>query len=627
MASAPALQHAALHAGAGLALNPVNQNYNPAPSSPVSTGPPLSFSSFPNVFHPHLSGQLSYQSPSAFCPSPASLSHAYAMSEIRPGIHASSATMPPPSRSSSIQSTVPSSLVAAARDTYNSATPHLSRHSVPNRSPVEILSRTPRSPLSSSSRGTQNGLSTLSPSSSTTFGNSSGQMQLDPASQLGLSSVNQSPPLKDTDVHHQIKTADGQDVRPDINARIDKGFFLCEQDWTCYRRNYFSVACSYTLTPSAASSPLYLNRSAVLEPIQAFAMTISAVVEGPGEKPVELVQHTPKRDKGPQGRPDRVKLNPHTAGAVGMFSGGSAAGSHLASGAPLPTQPGYDPSYAPQTAEQQTVATFERIQFKSATANNGKRRAAQQYYQLIVELHADVGGALGSDRWIKVATRLSAPMVVRGRSPGHYQDDHRRASSSSAGPGGAGGSDGGPGASGGSSGSRSLADSMAGLGGYGGMMGGSGYHGASGYSSVHHSPTSLNGHSLSSGSSSADPIDHGSRSATSPTYPFHHSTPFGSSMDHNRARSQMRSSGLPSFSSQLTLTEEPEEDALPELYGSRVGSIGSGVADWPSPSRGSWTLVSPSSRQSLRSELRLSPTCGRSEVLETRARYQDLSAV
>lgn len=70
----------------------------------------------------------------------------------------------------------------------------------------------------------------------------------------------------------------------------------------------------------------------------------------------------------------------------------------------------------------QVEATFERIQFKTATANNGKRRAAQQYYFLLVELLADVGSQ-HPDRWIKVAFRMSAPLVVRGRSPSHYQND------------------------------------------------------------------------------------------------------------------------------------------------------------------------------------------------------------
>jgi meiosis-specific transcription factor NDT80 len=83
-----------------------------------------------------------------------------------------------------------------------------------------------------------------------------------------------------------------------------------------------------------------------------------------------------------------------------------------------------------------TSHTFERIQFKNATANNGKRRAQQQYYHLKAELWADI--RLDHTRipvWVKVAHRVSNPVVVRGRSPSHYKNEgptsQSRASSSS----------------------------------------------------------------------------------------------------------------------------------------------------------------------------------------------------
>jgi meiosis-specific transcription factor NDT80 len=77
---------------------------------------------------------------------------------------------------------------------------------------------------------------------------------------------------------------------------------------------------------------------------------------------------------------------------------------------------------------------FERIQFQKATANNGKRRAQQQYYNLVVELYAEIASSVpGEMQWIQIARRQSHPMVVRGRSPGHYKDG-RRGSTASLGP-------------------------------------------------------------------------------------------------------------------------------------------------------------------------------------------------
>jgi hypothetical protein len=161
-------------------------------------------------------------------------------------------------------------------------------------------------------------------------------------------------------------------------------------------------------------------------------MSISAAVEETAGKAVDLIQHTPKRDKGPQLKPERVRLAPHPDGSLGLFPGGLVAGR---------IHHEYDSATAAGAAngtDLPTIAHFERIQFKSATANNGKRRAAQQYYHLVIDLFADIGGTMGVEgRWVKVAERISAPVVVRGRSPGHYQDD-RRGSSSSLGARGAG---------------------------------------------------------------------------------------------------------------------------------------------------------------------------------------------
>ncbi len=378
--------------------------------------------------------------------------------------------MPPPPRSPGAHISTFSS-ASSTRDAYKTATPHTNRHTLSPRTFAEPLTRSPQSPIQAASRTAESRGMAMAPSS-TTLGNQS--LQLDAATQLKFGTPPEGPPLEETTIIHQITTGDGQKLRPEINARIDKGFFLAEQNWTCYRRNYFSVACAYSLQPPLLTVPLFLDRGAstsgMTENIRAFAMSISAVVDGAGGKPVELVQHTPKRDKGPQGKPDRIKLLPQPSGSGGPFSGGAGASNPLASRSQIPGQQEYDSSFSPQNAQQQTIANFERIQFKSATANNGKRRAAQQYYHLVVELFADVGNSMGSSdsesRWVKIATRISAPMVVRGRSPGHYQDD-RRASSSSAGPGGGGGGGGdksgghlGSLSSGPSSGTRSMGSAM-----------------------------------------------------------------------------------------------------------------------------------------------------------------------
>lgn len=206
---------------------------------------------------------------------------------------------------------------------------------------------------------------------------------------------------------------------------------MADNDWTCYRRNYFSLNCSYGLLPAVPNGNIHLLQGGGATPqVYGFALSIAAVVDGRDGKAIELVQHTPKRDKGPQEKPGRITLAPRPAPSVGMYGADNSVGGRNM----------YDPNFGPNPGQPPTEATFERIQFKNATANNGKRRAAQQYYHLLVELYADVGQH-HQDRWVKIATRMSAPMVVRGRSPGHYQSE-RRGSNASTGQGGSGGAGG-----------------------------------------------------------------------------------------------------------------------------------------------------------------------------------------
>ncbi|KAH8597343.1 NDT80/PhoG like DNA-binding family protein-like protein [Bisporella sp. PMI_857] len=332
------------------------------------------------------------------------------MPDIKPRLGASlhsSPGMAPPSRSPLPHPTSPIS--GTIRQIYSAAQPHHLR-----RGP-DIHSRSPSAP------GAVSGVP-LSPSSASGF--------TSPTMENSLNS--QSPPLQPTEFIHSLQTSDGQPVRPEIYGKIDKGFFMADNDWTCYRRNYFSLNCSYSLVPAVPVTSVHLVQSGGTSfPVYSFALSIAAVVDGRDGKAIELVQHTPKRDKGPQEKPGRITLSPRPPPSLGIYgSETTMGGSRSIYG---------DQAFGANPGQPPTEATFERIQFKNATANNGKRRAAQQYYHLLVELFADVGNA-HPERWIKIATRMSAPMVVRGRSPGHYQSE-RRGSNASTGPGsgGAGG--------------------------------------------------------------------------------------------------------------------------------------------------------------------------------------------
>ncbi|KAJ3213176.1 hypothetical protein HDU67_003191, partial [Dinochytrium kinnereticum] len=171
-----------------------------------------------------------------------------------------------------------------------------------------------------------------------------------------------------------------------IYPKIDRGFFLADNDWTCYRRNYFQVSATFTAVDphgQRVELPCYVEIEDRLRTVTGFLINCVARTHN-GNKEIELVQHTAKRDKGPQTQPAARLCEP------------------------------MDPTVRHEDSFHSV--TFERLQFKSATANNGKRRAAQQYHVLLVELfvRCDDGSQF------KVASSESAPLVVRGRAPGHY---------------------------------------------------------------------------------------------------------------------------------------------------------------------------------------------------------------
>lgn len=229
---------------------------------------------------------------------------------------------------------------------------------------------------------------------------------------------------------------EGTTVVPTLDAEVKMGFFFSSDlVWTCYRRNYFAVNVSYGLSPWVSNSRLYLDQGNGTQPeqIQSMAVSLAAVVDGSAERTIELIQHTPKRDKGPQLSMKKELLAPtppgksHEHGGYGL---NNFCQSSSVPGPQLPLQNEGDSSqqYSPTSHGSSSFQHgFERIQFKSATANNGRRRAQQQYHQLIVELWANIQTLQDNEpKWIKIAARSSHPVVVRGRSPNYYQNEGSR---------------------------------------------------------------------------------------------------------------------------------------------------------------------------------------------------------
>ncbi|RAR13695.1 p53-like transcription factor [Stemphylium lycopersici] len=420
------------------------------------------------------------------------------MSSTRRLNDASSSAMLPPARSPGLGHSVSPSMGASTRDNYTTGTSGMHRypHTLSPRSDISRYNTqpdTPRSVLPTTMPLTYN-----SAYHAGSYGPPTGSPE--------------TPPFNAQENWGTI-LCEGSPVTPTIDAKIEKGFFYsADRVWTCYRRNYFAVNVSFQLTPWIPNARLYLDQSngKKQEQIQSMAVSLAAAVDGASGKTIELIQHTPKRDKGPQLPMKKELLAPtppgksHEQGGYGL---NSFHQSSTVAGPQLPLQSDNDSSqqYSPTShANSNYQHSFERIQFKSATANNGKRRAQQQYYHLVVELWANVQNPRDeSPRWVKVAARLSHPVVVRGRSPSHYQNEGPHNASTSRGAPGSGLSGGGHHGLG-SNGrtSYSYSNTMSGSGATG--MGGSMYRGNA-YSL---DPSPIGSHSVSSASSlSGGPVE------------------------------------------------------------------------------------------------------------------------
>lgn len=71
-----------------------------------------------------------------------------------------------------------------------------------------------------------------------------------------------------------------------------------------------------------------------------------------------------------------------------------------------------------------TEHRFEMLQFNRATATEGSTHRSQEYYNLLIELWADVGDGIEGQRLIRVAWAASTRLIVLGPSPNQYERKH-----------------------------------------------------------------------------------------------------------------------------------------------------------------------------------------------------------
>ncbi|KAI0010363.1 p53-like transcription factor [Xylariaceae sp. FL0662B] len=160
---------------------------------------------------------------------------------------------------------------------------------------------------------------------------------------------------------------------------------------TCYRRNLWQCSGQVTLPRHCTQ---VLNEQGRAIPILEFYASISAIesIEG---KPTEIIS-IPWKSNNPalgEGQETRVASAPPKIALD--LTGGQEVDGHRVS---IPV-------------------SWKRLQFKSATANNGRRKGLQQHYVVQISL---LGKMRAGSELMKIATIQSGPVIVRGRSPRNF---------------------------------------------------------------------------------------------------------------------------------------------------------------------------------------------------------------
>ena len=200
----------------------------------------------------------------------------------------------------------------------------------------------------------------------------------------------------------------GQSVPVTIHAKFARQYLENRGDrqpyHIMYRRNYFAVSINYSLSPPTgpANGNLYLNEQGLHQRVKALGVRMRAVKNKEHGEDVPISVFTAKR--GPPMNPApplERELQPNMQRGTKIYSDSTGHGDDV--------------------RERPIHHTFQRLQFRKATENNGVRRRGQSFYHMVVELRASVIGRNGGDEWVKVASTISGPLLVRGRCPNSFE--------------------------------------------------------------------------------------------------------------------------------------------------------------------------------------------------------------
>lgn len=269
------------------------------------------------------------------------------------------------------------------------------------------------------------------------------------------------PPFEMVNNYNTVVEADTlESVSLQINPRIDRGFDFIDNDWVGYKRNYFTLVSSFE-TPGIELDT-FLNSSFKVQMhdrsnipdllVKFFAIRIQARSDD-DKTEISLVQHTAKRDKGPQFAPATCPLVPsalpqhqvireasNVRNTIKMRKYDSTFFFHRDENREKYNFHGIVYSYPEECIQK--VARYERVQFASSI-NVKKPSQQSKHFRLHVILgavthspgglnpYSNYNGSLNMceemtsqdgtrQYFIPLQEMRTPPLIIRGRSPSNY---------------------------------------------------------------------------------------------------------------------------------------------------------------------------------------------------------------
>ncbi|KAK4232554.1 protein pacG [Podospora fimiseda] len=198
----------------------------------------------------------------------------------------------------------------------------------------------------------------------------------------------------------------GQFVSPSMTAELYGMFFVAEDvfvadnspnrplELTCYRRNLWQCSGQITLPRHVAQ---YIDEQGRQAPAIELAASITGMESMDG-KAAEIISIPWKSSNPALGGVDSEPIK--SAGAPPIVPLDLSSGQEMDDGSNQISIP----------------VAWKRLQFKHATANNGRRKGLQQHY--VVQINLLVKAKNGE--YIKISEIQSGPVIVRGRSPRNF---------------------------------------------------------------------------------------------------------------------------------------------------------------------------------------------------------------